>query len=58
MKINESTISELAFLFKLLPLMHEVETVDRLHRLLVALVTAGSSMVAYVFIHGKLRVLK
>lgn len=41
MKMAESTVSELAFLFKLLPLMHEVETVDRLHRLLLALVTSG-----------------
>jgi signal transduction histidine kinase len=44
MKTTESTLSELAFLFKLLPLLHEVDTVDRLHRLLLALVTSGTAV--------------
>ncbi len=41
MKITETTVSELAFIFKLLPLLHEVDTVDRLYRLLLAVVTSG-----------------
>lgn len=44
MKIHEGTTSELAFLFKLLPLLHEVDTVDRLFRLLLAVVTSGRSV--------------
>jgi signal transduction histidine kinase len=44
MKIFEGTTSELAFLFKLLPLLHEVDTIDRLYRLLLAVVTSGRTV--------------
>jgi signal transduction histidine kinase len=41
MKSESSSVSELAFIFKLLPLFHEVDSVDRLFRLLLAIVTSG-----------------
>ncbi|UCH85534.1 MAG: HAMP domain-containing histidine kinase [Candidatus Latescibacterota bacterium] len=44
MKIKESTVSELAFMFKLLPLFHEVETIDRVYRLLLGIVTSGQTV--------------
>jgi hypothetical protein len=44
MKITDSTVSELAFIFKLLPLLQEVETIDRLYRFLLAIVTSGPSV--------------
>ncbi|MFQ5511042.1 MAG: ATP-binding protein [Candidatus Krumholzibacteriia bacterium] len=50
---NENAVSELAFLFKLLPVMQEVESVDRIYRLLLAITTAVTSIVyerAMVFV--------
>ena len=44
MKPNENTTVELAFLLKLLPVMHEVESIDRVHRFLLAVVTAGRAI--------------
>jgi GAF domain-containing protein len=44
MKSAPTTVSELAFIFKLLPLFQEVDTVDRLYRLLLAIVTSGQSV--------------
>ncbi len=41
MKETERTVSELAFLLKLLPVVQEMETVDKIYRLLVAMVTTG-----------------
>ncbi|MBP2681671.1 MAG: hypothetical protein H6Q78_1534, partial [Candidatus Krumholzibacteriota bacterium] len=41
MNTAPSTVSELAFLLKLLPLFQEVDSVDRLHRLLLAIATSG-----------------
>jgi K+-sensing histidine kinase KdpD len=41
MRTSSTTVSELAFIFKLLPLLHEVDTIDRLYRLLLAIVTSG-----------------
>jgi signal transduction histidine kinase len=40
MNTAPSAISELAFLLKLLPLFHEVDSADRLYRLLLAIVTS------------------
>ncbi len=44
MKNAEIAVSELAFVFKLLPLFQEVDTIDRLYRLLLAIVTSGQSV--------------
>jgi len=44
MKPDENTTAELAFLFKLLPVIHEVESIDRIHRFLLATVTAGRTI--------------
>lgn len=44
MKENEHAVSELAFLFKLLPVMQELETVDEIYRLLMAIVTTGHAV--------------
>lgn len=41
MTTKGTTLSELAFIFKLLPLLQEVETIDRLYRLMLAIVTCG-----------------
>lgn len=41
MRTTGTTVSELAFIFKLLPLLQEVDTIDRLYRLLLAIVTSG-----------------
>ncbi len=41
MRTTGATVSELAFIFKLLPLLQEVDTIDRLYRLLLAIVTSG-----------------
>ncbi len=41
MKETEHTVSELAFLLKLLPVVQEMETVDKIYRLLVAMVTTA-----------------
>jgi signal transduction histidine kinase len=40
-KETERTVSELALLLKLLPVVQEMETVDKIYRLLVAMVTTG-----------------
>ena len=44
MKTTESAVSELAFMFKLLPLFHEVETIDKVYRLLLGIVTSGRTV--------------
>ena len=44
MKADENTTAELTFLFKLLPVMHEVESIDRVYRFLLALVTSCPSI--------------
>ncbi len=44
MKDNKA-VSELAFLFKLLPVMQEVDSVDRIYRLLLAMTTTVRSIV-------------
>lgn len=44
MKTTESAVSELAFMFKLLPLFHEVETIDRVYRLLLGIITSGRTV--------------
>jgi GAF domain-containing protein len=44
MKESEHAVSELAFLFKLLPVMQEMETVDKIYRLLLAIATTGESI--------------
>jgi signal transduction histidine kinase len=41
MKETERTVSELALLLRLLPVVQEMETVDKIYRLLVAMVTTG-----------------
>ncbi len=43
MNTAPSTVSELAFVLKLLPLFQEVDSVDRLYRLLLAIVTSGQT---------------
>ncbi len=42
---NKKAVSELAFLFKLLPVMQEVESVDRIYRLLLAITTTVKTIV-------------
>jgi signal transduction histidine kinase len=44
MKTPETTVSELVFMFKLIPLLQEVDNVDRLYRLLLAIVTSGETV--------------
>jgi len=44
MKNAEIAASELAFVLKLLPLLQEVDTIDRLYRLLLAIVTSGQTI--------------
>jgi hypothetical protein len=44
MKESKHGVSELAFLFKLLPLMQELETVDKIYRLLLAIATTGDAI--------------
>ncbi|MDH3216104.1 MAG: ATP-binding protein [Candidatus Krumholzibacteria bacterium] len=44
MKDSEHAVPELAFLFKLLPVMQELETVDKIYRLLLAIVTVGPTI--------------
>ena len=44
MNTAPSTVSELAFLLKLLPLFQEVDSVDRLYRLLLAIATSGDAV--------------
>jgi len=44
MKSAEIAVSELAFVFKLLPLLQDVDTIDRLYRLLLAIVTSGQTI--------------
>jgi len=44
MKDVERAVSELAFLLKLLPVMGEMDTVDKIYRLLLAIATAGHSV--------------
>ncbi|UCG51673.1 MAG: hypothetical protein JSW58_16055 [Candidatus Latescibacterota bacterium] len=44
MKTTESAVTELAFIFKFLPLFQEVETIDRVYRLLLGIVTSGRSI--------------
>jgi len=41
MRETERTVSELAFLLKLLPVVQEMETVDKIYRLLVSMVTTA-----------------
>lgn len=43
MKKNDS-VSELTFLFKLLPVIREMETVDKIYRLLLAITTTGRAI--------------
>jgi hypothetical protein len=43
MKDADSKISELSYLFKLLPMLHEVESVDRIYRMLLAIATGGQT---------------
>lgn len=44
MKSAEMAVSELSFLFKLLPLLQDVDTIDRLYRLVLAIVTSGQTV--------------
>ena len=44
MKSTGTVVSEFAFVFKLLPLLQEVETIDRLYRFLLSVVTSGPSV--------------
>ena len=44
MKNANSAAAELAFLFKVMPAMQDVNTVDQIYRLLLAIATAGETI--------------
>lgn len=44
MSPKDHSVSDLAFLFKMAPLMRELDSVDRLYRLLLSMATAGRSV--------------